>query len=165
MQSMFLDDPKAFDILMLFHLSITIWTFLRVSRGLRPSWLRLLFRTCTSVAGFICTALVTLLLLIEAACAKHVSIPSPDGNHVAALSYALQGALGEDYANVRLRSSWDPHAENIFHGTGYWDFKNNRPYAPEVAWLDNTHLQIRYLGGAPACKNTLGEIEIVCQRW
>ena len=55
-----------------------------------------------------------------------------------------QGALGDDYATVRVPRSWVPWASVAYKGVGSWDFKNNKPGDPEVHWLDSVHLLIRY---------------------
>jgi hypothetical protein len=68
---------------------------------------------------------------------------SPDERHIAILPYALQ-ALGDDYANVGLRSRWIPWATNVYSGLGDWDFENNKPEYPGVRWIDSRRLLMRY---------------------
>ena len=49
----------------------------------------------------------------------------PDRRHLAIISYVSQGALGDDYATVRVPRSWVPWASVAYRGVGSWDFKNN----------------------------------------
>lgn len=121
--------------------------------------------------GILGCALVLLLLLVQGACAQHASITSPDGKYVAVVTYALQGALGDDYADVNIRRWWNPHAENVYSGLGSWDFKNAEPFDPEVRWLDGSRLLITYRddrtgkegrGGPAVCRTRIGAVEIVC---
>ena len=121
------------------------------------------------------SAIVLLLLLVnEVACEKY-SRPSysPDGKHVATISYLLGGALDDDYAFVLVRSSWYPFADRVYVGLGNWDFKGDKPDSPELQWLDDSRLLIRYLddrtgtegrGGPATCRNQVGKIRIRCEK-
>ena len=92
---------------------------------------------------------------------------SPDRRHVAIIIYALQLALGDDYATVRVRRCWVPWATVAYSGPAGWDFKNNKPGDPEVRWLDSVHLLIRYHDyrngtGGSVCRSQIGAIGIIC---
>lgn len=116
-------------------------------------WVRCSINAIASV-GFACSVmLVLLMLMIQAGCSKSAPpILSPDGRHVAILHFALQGALADDYAIVDLRARWMPWPENVYRGLGSWDFKHDKPFDPEVRWIDNSHLSIRFLDDVPARK-------------
>jgi len=73
---------------------------------------------------------------------------------------------------VDLRARWAPWAENVYRGLGSWDFKHGKPFDPEVRWIDNSHLSIRFLdnrtgkegrGGPPRCLTRVGAVQIVCE--
>jgi hypothetical protein len=140
------------------------WTIFWLSKRIHSSWLRIPIRAIASTVGFLGAAVLVMLSVFEPSCTKHASpIKSPDGRHVAVLSFAMQGALGDDYANVGVRPWWSPRAQNVYKGVGAWDFEKGQPFDPEVHWLDSRHLLIRYGIGLPVCRSRLGEIEIVCQ--
>jgi hypothetical protein len=106
--------------------------------------------------------LVTLLLIFQTACAKYPApIESPDGRHVAIVSYALAGALGADYANVDVRAAGSLRGERVYHGPGTWDFKNDKPGTPVVLWLDSSRLLIRQV--TATCLPRSGNVEIICE--
>jgi hypothetical protein len=168
-----MDISEFLPFLKLLLIPVAGWTIFRVAKRVRRRWLRLPIKMAASAVLVIGAAFLLLLVLFEAACTKHVpAIKSPDGRYVAVLSFAVQGALGDDYANVSVRAWWSPYAESIYSGVGSWDFKNNKAYDPEVRWLDRSHLLIRYRddrtgnegrGGPAVCRGRIGGVEIVCQ--
>jgi hypothetical protein len=84
-------------------------------------------------------------VIVESTCVKRSpAIISPDGKHIAFSETLGQGALGDDYAIVRVRRSWSLYSENVYNGLGAWDFEHKRQRNPEVQWLDNSTLLIRY---------------------
>lgn len=153
--SRFLLPPAAF------------WIIFRVARRIRFRWVRTSIRALALAAFAIALAVVFMLLLVEVGCSEHPpSIPSPDGRHVAILSYTMQGALGDDYASVSVRSRWIPWAHTVYSGVGVWDFKRATPADPEVRWLDDSHLMIRsHYVQRPhtTCLNRVGELRITCE--
>jgi hypothetical protein len=144
----------------------------RIARRLHRRWLQVSIKTVASALFVGSVILALLVVLSSAGCTRHAPpISSPDGRHIALLRYALQGALGDDYATVELRSRWTPWAESVYSGLGNWDFKNDKPGDPEVRWLDGTHLLIRYYddrtgkegrGGPATCLKRIGEVQILC---
>jgi hypothetical protein len=157
-----------------FLLTVAVsWAILRIARPIRHRWLRISIRTIVSLL-FVCSViLVFFLLIVQAGCTKSAPpIYAPDGRHVAILHYALQGALGDDYAIVDLRRRWTPWAENVYRGLGAWDFKHERASEPEVRWIDSSHLLIRFVddrignegrGGRATCLSQAGAVQIVCE--
>ena len=153
---------------------VVAWAVFRIGKRVKRRWLRLPIRAVASAAGSVSAVIVLLLFLAETGCTKHPPpIESPDGHYVAILSYALQGALGADYADVNVRPWWRPYARNVYSGLGSWDFKNGKPSDPEVRWLDRSHLLIRYRddrtgnegrGGPALCRSRMDGIQIVCQQ-
>ena len=148
------------------------WIVFYLAKRVQRRRLRISIKTIASAFLFFFTALLLLLLLVSSACTKHVPpIYSPDSKHVAVLTYAMQGALGDDYASVKIRSRWSPFAEIIYDGLGVWDFKGNKANYPDVRWQDASHLRIGYYddrkgkegrGGPPICRSQLENIQIVC---
>ena len=144
-----------------------------LARRLRHRLLRIVTRMGASIAVLFSTAVLLLLLVNEVACTKY-SRPSysPDGKHVATVSYLLGGALDDDYAFVLVRSSWHPFADRVYVGLGNWDFKRDKLDNPELQGLDDSRLLIRYLddrtgsegrGGPATCRNQAGKIRILCE--
>jgi len=111
---------------------------------------------------------VMLLAVAEVGCVKHaVPLPSPDGWHVAVLSFSLSGVFDSDFATVSVRHWWSPFARRVYRGPGQWDFKNREPRSPIVRWLDNKHLSIDLAPGfTHGCLEEWvqpgGDVEVQC---
>jgi hypothetical protein len=124
----------------------------------------------TASAGMLCSSLLLALLIFDLySCTGRVpAIYSPDGKHVAIVTYGLQGALGLDIAAVSVRSRWSPHARSVYTGAGDWGAPFGRRNDPEVRWIDNDHLMIRYRdygrGYQQDCQQRVGDIQITCVR-
>jgi hypothetical protein len=169
-----MDVSQFIPFLNLLLVSGFAWMTFRFAKSVKRRWLRIPIRAVTCSVGVMGATFVVLLLLFDAACTRRAApITAPDGQHVAVLTYALQGALGDDYANVGIRASWSPRAESVYSGLGHWNFKEGQPFDPQVSWLDSTHLLISYLddrtgsegtGGPPACKSKIDGVEINCRR-
>ena len=80
-----------------------------------------------------------------------------------------QGALGDDYARVNIRSRFSPFAQ-AYSGLGGWDFRNGRLESPELRWVEESVLQIRFSddrtgkegrGGPPVCEGQVGGVRIL----
>jgi len=139
-----------------------------VAVRVRPRWLRLSVKFFAS-ALFGCGALLLLgLMAVQVSCTKHPSsLYSPDRHYLAVISFALQGALGADYATVRVRHSWVPWATVVYSGPGAWDFQNRKPADPEVLWLDSAHLLISHYdeyGESLFCRSQAGAVHVACVR-
>src|SRR5262245_17604930 len=130
-------------------------------------------RTLASASWVAGAVVAMFVLLASVGCSRRSPvIYSSDQRHVAIVTYLLQGALGDDYALVDVRSRWVPWATNVYSGMGSWNFKKNRPGDPEVRWLDSAHLLIRYYddrtgkegrGGPARCLDRMGAVQIVCE--
>jgi hypothetical protein len=152
-----------------FLLVLGFWLF----RHSKTSWVRLSGNVALSVLLLPTGLFFLLLCVMESGCTKRVApIYSPDGKHLVLLQFVLQGALGDDYGDVYLRRSWWPFGDHVYQGVGAWDFAHRQPFTPEVKWLDNSHLLIRYAddwrpndgrGGPAMCKNAAGAIQIICE--
>ncbi len=142
------------------------------SSAIKVGWMRILLRTVSSLLIIPAALFFLGLCLVQSACVKRSSpIYSPDGKHLALVEFIGQGALGDDYGNVYLRRSWLPIRKTVYEGLGSWDSKHQRVGAPEVHWLDNSRLLVRYWDdrtrgggrGTPAvCNGVVGVIKILC---
>jgi hypothetical protein len=169
-----MDISEALSLAKFFLPLLASWVIFRFAKRIQVRWLRLSVRTFSSVFVTASAVLVLVVSVAWVGCTERASpIYSPDRRHLAVMTYALQGALGDDYANVDVRSRWIPWATNVYSGLGSWDFKRNTPGDPEVRWLDSAHLLIRYYddrtgnegrGGPPAkCLSRAGEVQVVCE--
>jgi hypothetical protein len=145
-------------------------TFLRLARQIRRRSMRIAIRISSSVALAFSATVLLFLLVAEVGCTKYARPNySPDGKHVATIAYALQDALGADYATVLVRHSWYPFADHAYDGIGSWDFNHEKAASPEVRWLDDSRLLIRYFDdhtgtdGRATCRNQIGKIRILCE--
>ncbi len=71
------------------------------------------------------------------------AIRSPDGKHIALITYTVGDGSGVDTAEVAVRHAWDPYAHRIYTGPVRFQ-PDASPPEPEVTWLDATHLRIRF---------------------
>jgi hypothetical protein len=89
---------------------------------------------------------------------------------VASVKFVMQGALGDDYAIVRIRESWNLISKTVYQGLGAPNLNTKAAEHPEVNWLNNSTLQIRYYDdrkglegkGTANCRKAAGEIQIKC---
>lgn len=168
-----MDISQAVSISKFFVPLAASWTIFRIAKRIRMRWLRLSIRTVSSVLVGISAVLVLLVSVASVGCSRYAAaIYSPDGRHLAVPTYALQGALGDDYATVGVRPRWRPWATQVYSGLGSWNFAENKPGDPEVRWLDSAHLLIRYRdertgkegrGGPPKCLGEVGTVQVVCE--
>jgi hypothetical protein len=159
-----MDISEALSVFKFFLPVAASWIVFRLAKRVRWRWLRLSIKAASS-ALFVAGAVVLILVLIASVgCSRHAPpIYSPDRRHVAVLTYALQGALGDDYANVAVRSRWNPWATNVYTGLGSWDFKKNTPRDPEVRSLDSAHLLIGYYDDRTGKEGRGGAVQVVCK--
>jgi len=140
---------------------------IRLSRYLKNAWMRISGTIAASVLMIPASLLFLLLCVAQVGCTKRMTLPSPSGKHIALLEFALQGALGADYANIYVRESWWPVAQRVFQGFGNWS-PNPQGCSPEMRWLDDSHLLIRYWsdmsqGGYVTCRQKVGNVQVECQ--
>jgi hypothetical protein len=74
--------------------------------------------------GMVLTVLLLVLFSLgQYSCTARAPLAySPDGNHVAVLTWGLQGALGADIATVKVRHRYSPFAKNVYSGPGDSDY-------------------------------------------
>src|ERR1017187_7457064 len=120
-----MDVSETWPFVILVLLAIVAWVAFRLCKRIQSRWRQRYLRTAASLVIVGSAICLLFLLLFSLACTKSTRpIYSPDGRHVAFLRYAFQGALGDDYATVKVRSTWNPFAELAYSGLGSWDFKN-----------------------------------------
>jgi hypothetical protein len=96
---------------------VASWIIFRVARRIRARWLQLCVRTVSSALVVVSAAVVLLVSITSVACSRRAHpMYSPDRHHIAILTNVVQGALGDDYANVAFRSRWIPWASNATAG-------------------------------------------------
>ena len=118
----------------------------RFSSYIKAVWIQRSVKTLTSILLFPAGLFFLFMCLGQSACTRRASpIYSPDGKHIALVEFAMQGALGADYGIVYMRRSWLPFAKKVYAGFGESRF-DLRPPSPEVRWLDNSRLLIRFWG-------------------
>jgi hypothetical protein len=143
---------------------IVAWAIFRLVKRLRPAWLRITIRAGASIL-LACSLLAILFLAgAEAACSRRAPpLTSPDGRHTALRRYAMQGALGADFAIVSIRRPWIPWATIVYRAEGAWDFTNEKAADPELRWLDPTHLSVRHrFAHVLECNNYADGVLVTC---
>ncbi len=89
--------------------------------------------------------LVLFFCLSEKGCTeRRPALYSPDGSHMALIEFQFQGALGDDYATVKVRHAWSPMATIAYSGLAYSSGVNELAKSPEVRWIDSSHLLVQY---------------------
>ena len=168
-----MDISQAVSISKFFVPLAASWIIFRSAKRIPARWLRLSIKTVSSVFVGISAVLVLVVSVASVGCSRYAApIYSPDRRHLVVRTYALEGALGDDYATVGVRPRWRPWATSVYSGFGNWNFAEEKPGDPEVRWLDSAHLLIRYRdertgkegrGGPPQCLGQAGAVQIVCE--
>jgi hypothetical protein len=144
------------------------WIF-ALSPHVKRRLIRIPVRITASLGMLLSFLFLVLFTVGTYACeARAPSTYSPDGKHVAVLTWGLQGALGLDLADVTVRHRWSPLAKRAYFGPG--DSRNGGD--PHVRWIDNKHLLIRYhdYGYAPgtgyeqSCVSHVLDIDVKCEK-
>lgn len=85
---------------------------------------------------------------------------SPDGKHIAEYEYNA-GFLGRDFTSVDVRGKWSIFPSEAYRYSGPSDWSGT-----QVLWLDDRHLQIRYVedrqGRLQHCYNEAAGITVQC---
>ncbi|MBK7930185.1 MAG: hypothetical protein IPJ98_22750 [Bryobacterales bacterium] len=131
-----------------------------LARRVRSGWVRIPARLLAAGTTTVSLCLLLLFASLDSACTvRGPAIWSPDGGHVALLRWDVQGAFGADAAtvSVRPRDGWT--SVWVFYVAGVAEM------SPEVRWLGNARLEIRYWD-ARVYRHRCGErvegVEIVC---
>ncbi len=131
-----------------------------LARRVRSGWVRILARVIAAGTTTVSLMLLALLASWEHGCSVRApALWSADGGHVALVWWGTQGALGPDGAKVSVRPRGGWTAKLVFRGAGW------AGSAPEVRWLDNTRLEIRYWDERVyehRCGQRVEGVEIVC---
>jgi len=139
-----------------------------VAKRLSRKWVRWPVRGVTSLGAGLTVLLIALFVFGDYSCtARAPKAYSPDGKHVAIITWGLQGALGADMATVTVRHRYSPFARNVYSGPGESDYPRVRATGPQVRWVDNKHLLVRYCdwpGSDQICASHSFGIEVICER-
>lgn len=131
-----------------------------VLRRVRSGWVRIPARVLAAGTTTVSLMLLVLLATLEQDCrVRAPALWSPDGEHVALLRWGVQGAVGPDVGHVGVRTRGRFTAEWVFAGEGVSE------RAPEVRWLGNSRLEIRYWHAGVyrhRCGQRVEGVEIVC---
>ncbi len=147
------------------------WCGFYFGKRISLKWLQFLTRAISLGLLAIGSMVGALMIFGEFACRVRVPpIYSPDRKHVALLRYGLQGALGLDMAQVLVRPRWGLIAETAYNGPGSWAIHGDHANDPEVQWIDNSHLLVRYYdygygkgsGYEQTCRAEAGGVEVKC---
>jgi hypothetical protein len=100
------------------------------------------------------------------------AIVSPDGSHIALITYTVDTGTGIDEAEIAIRHAWNPYSYRIYAGPSQYDPESRRP-EPQAQWLDSTHLVVRFrtyvsTANSPnlipqGCAATAAGITITCE--
>ena len=156
-----------FYVVVLLVLSAFLFFFFFAKR-LSTRWLRWPVRGGMGTGTFLTTSLLLLSILGEFDCtARAPAIFSSDGKHVAVQRWGLQGALGADFATVKVRHRYSPFFQKVYSGPGYPPGPFSPDRDPQVRWLDNRHLLIRYHDWGyeydQSCAPRASGVDIICE--
>ncbi len=120
--------------------AVVCWGARRVDgRGLRIA-----LRAVTGFLSLLALLIGGALLFFDLNYTRHLApLISPDGRHIATTSYIVGTGTGSDMAEVAVRGAWNPYAHRVYTGPSQYEPNAATP-EPEVHWLDNTHLEIRF---------------------
>jgi len=141
---------------------------LLAAKRLSSRWLRWPVRTLASVGMVLTLILLVLFVFAGYSCTARAPLfYSPDGKHVAVLTWGLQGALGMDLATVMVRHRHSPFAKKAYSGPGIPPYPRTADADPQLRWVDNKHLMISYReypGYQQTCVPHVFDLDIICQR-
>jgi hypothetical protein len=153
-------------VVVLFVLSACVGVFVLAKR-IGRKWLRWPLRGTAIVGATLTLFVLALFIFGEYACTARVPVAySPDGKHAAILTWGLQGALGMDIANVAVRYRYNPFAKNVYSGPGISPIPHSSDIDPQIRWIDNTHLLIRYHDYPEydqTCASGAFDVEVICE--
>lgn len=113
-------------------------------RRLASRPLRLATLILAPTAAVLFLAVAGLLFFFNASYTRHLAtVAAPDGRHVAIPTYIVNDGTGVDTAEVSVRHAFDPYAHRVYTGPVHFDPAQSPP-EPELQWVDDTHLLIRY---------------------
>lgn len=143
--------------------AIAIWR----CKFLEPPSYAALLRCVWAVIAVPAVGLFLLVCLSTPGCTRRPpSIYSPDGKHLAIVEFLEAGVFDDDYVTVSLRRSWWPFATVVYSGSGGYD-ANPAQSSPEVRWIDDSHLLVRYApsdrGPKRPCVDLKGDVQVVCK--
>ena len=70
-----------------------------------------------------------------------------------------------DSATVAVRSRWSPFARTVYSGPGVPNIVRERRPDPELTWVTNRHLLVRYdyyPGYEQTCRTKVLDVEVTC---
>jgi len=139
----------------------------RRAKRLSNPWMRLSVQLGATVGAALSVILLALLLLVNYSLTARGPVAySPDGKHVAVVTWAIGPlAVNDDIATVKVRPRYSPFSEKVFSGPGYSNDSNDL----QVRWIDNNHLLVRYdewfgYNYRKACAPRAFGIEVICER-
>ena len=137
------------------------------AKRLTRRWLRWRVRGGAGVGMALTVLSLALFVVGDYSCTARAPLAySADCKHVAVLTWGLQGALGSDIATVKVRHRYSPFAKTVYSGSGWSDSPDLHDTNPQVRWIDNKHLIIRYYefpGYEQVCAPHALGIEVVCE--
>ena len=155
-----------FYVVVLLVLVAFVVVFLLANRSSRR-WLRWPAQGGATIGAILTVFVLGFSVLGEYACTARAPLAySPDGKHVAVMTWGLQGATGADIASVKIRHRYSPFYTTVYSGLGAAGNPAVHSTDPQVRWLDNRHLLIRYQewsGYSQICASNGSGIEVVCE--
>lgn len=129
-----------------------------------PTRLRWPFRVGASAGAALIVILIALFVLVDYWwTGRAPAAYSPDGKHVAVLTWRSLSAIDDGIATVKVRHGYSPFAKRVYSGPGY----DADSADVQLRWIDNSHLLIRY-GGWPgydqACAPHAFGVEVTCEQ-
>jgi hypothetical protein len=128
-----------------------------------PTLLRWPVRAGASAGAALTVILIALFVLVDYWwTGRAPAAYSPDGKHVAVLTWRSLSAIDDGIATIKVRHSYSPFAKKVYSGPGY-----SADSVAQLRWIDNSHLLIRYggwLGYDQACAPHAFGVEVTCEQ-
>jgi hypothetical protein len=147
-------------VLVVFFAAFVAGTYKAKRLGTQLRWP---VRVGASAGAAVTVLLIALFVLVDYWwTGRAPAVYSPDGKHVAVLTWRALSAIDDGIATVKVRHSYSPFAKQVYSGPGY----DANSADVQLRWIDNSHLLIRYgvwLGNQQACGPHVSSVEVTCE--
>ena len=128
--------------------------------AVRWRWLRIVLRVMGGTAAFLMLLIVAVgIAFLDNPKTQYRTVTSPNGSHEAILMYQA-GFLGRDFSSVEIKKKDCCQYFTAYEYDGPSDLQSTN-----MAWLDDSHLQIEYRPDPDRyqhCETRVADVAITC---